>query len=89
MTPKKAYALRLEPADAERFDEICARNRIKAQQALEQAAREYIAREMRYLKGKEECRAALHAYLQTGETIEEDEMERFVAERLRSNGVEL
>lgn len=87
MAAKKAYALRLDAADAEAFDNICAKKNIGPQRALEEAAKEYMHREQRYLKSKEECRTALLEYIEKGEVIDEDEMDRFVNDRLKSKGL--
>ena len=89
MSPRKAYGLRLDEADAELFDEICAIKHIGPQRALEEAAKEYMRREQRYLKGKEECRNALMEYIDKGEVIDEPEMDRFVADKLKAKGVTL
>jgi predicted transcriptional regulator len=89
VTTKKAYAVRLEGPDREIFEEICSKKDITSQRAIEEALKEYIYREQRYLKGKEECLTALQEYLETGDVIDEDEMDRFIADKLKSAGVEL
>ena len=88
MAAKKTFALRLDPVDANSIEEICSKNEIAAPRFLEKAVKEAIAREMRYLKGKEECRNALIAFLETGEVVDEDEMEKSIAEKLKSLGME-
>ena len=89
MATKKSFSLRLNESDAEVLDEICTQRQIGSQRALEEAAKEYLQRELRYLKGKEECRSALLDYLDNGEVINESEMEMFVQEKLRSKGIEV
>jgi predicted transcriptional regulator len=86
---KKTFAVRLDDSIAEALEAVCEKQGKKNQQVLEEAAIEYVNRELRYLKGKEECRKALGKYLETGEVIDEDDMEDFVKEKLNAKGVKI